>query len=77
MNTNTVVTCHTSLKENDRNIGLDILKFIAAFMITNCHLDVMYGKYSILATGGWVGDALFFFCSGFALFLKPVGGQLL
>ena len=62
------------LKEKDRNVALDVLKFMAAFMITNCHLGPMYGKYAILATGGWIGDSLFFFCSGFALFLRPIGG---
>ena len=64
------------LKEKDRNVALDVLKFLAAFMITNCHLGSMYGKYAILATGGWIGDSLFFFCSGFALFLKPMGGVI-
>jgi hypothetical protein len=29
----------------------------------------MYAKFPILATGGVIGDSLFFFCSGFTLFL--------
>lgn len=33
----------------------------------------MYGKYSVFATGGAIGDVLFFFCSGFTLFLGKVG----
>lgn len=74
METTTNDVSQVSLRETGRDVGLDVLKFIAAFMITNSHLGPMYGKYSILATGGWIGDALFFFCSGFALFLKPMGG---
>lgn len=59
-----------------RNIGIDILKFIAIFMITNSHMGLLYGKYAALATGGAMGNALFFFCSGFTLFLKPFDGPL-
>ena len=33
---------------------------------------LLYGKYSVLATGGTIGDALFLFCSGFTLFMKPM-----
>lgn len=53
----------------ERNIGIDILKFFAALLITNSHMEILYGKYSVLATGGAIGDVLFFFCSGFTLFL--------
>lgn len=52
-----------------RNVGIDILKFFAVILITNSHMDLLYGRWSILATGGAIGDALFFFCSGFTLFL--------
>lgn len=52
-----------------RDISIDILKFIAALLITNSHMEVLYGKYSVLATGGAIGDVLFFFASGFTLFL--------
>lgn len=52
----------------ERNISIDILKCIAAILITNSHMDSLYGQYSILATGGAIGDVLFFFCSGFTLF---------
>ncbi len=58
----------------ERNISVDILKCLAALLITNSHMSMMYGKYSFLATGGGIGDVLFFFCSGFTLFLKPLGG---
>ena len=36
-------------------------------------MDVLYGKYSALATGGAIGDALFFFVSGFTIFLGRFG----
>lgn len=57
----------------ERNIGIDILKFFAALLITNSHMGMLYGKYDILATGGAIGDVLFFFCSGFTLFLSRMG----
>ena len=56
-------------KAPPRDISIDILKCIAAIMITNSHMDILYGDYSYLATGGAIGDALFFFCSGYTLFL--------
>ena len=56
-------------KAPPRDISIDILKCIAAIMITNSHMDILYGDYSYLATGGEIGDALFFFCSGYTLFL--------
>lgn len=52
-----------------RDISIDILKFFAVLLITNSHMESLYGKYSVLATGGAIGDVLFFFCSGFTLFL--------
>lgn len=55
----------------ERNVGIDILKFLAVLLITNSHMALLYGKYSALATGGTLGNVLFFFCSGFTLFLKP------
>lgn len=56
-----------------RNISIDILKCFAALVITNSHMDILYPKFSVLATGGAIGDALFFFCSGFTLFLGRIG----
>ena len=35
-----------------RDISIDILKFVAVLLITNSHMDLLYGKYSVLATGG-------------------------
>ena len=32
-------------------------------------MELLYGKYSFFATGGAIGDALFFFASGFTIFL--------
>lgn len=52
-----------------RDFSIDILKFFAALLITNSHMEPLYGKYSMLASGGAIGDVLFFFCSGFTLFL--------
>ena len=58
----------------ERNVSIDLLKCFAALLITNSHMNLLYGKYDIFATGGCFGDALFFFCSGFTLFLKPMQG---
>ena len=44
-----------------RDIGIDFIKFIAAFMITNSHMGNFYPEtLHFLATGGAIGDALFF-----------------
>lgn len=47
---------------------------LAILFITNSHFAPLYGPYESLATGGTIGVALFFFCSGFTLFMKPMGG---
>ena len=60
----------------ERNAGLDLLRFLAAIFVTNSHLDICYGDYAFLATGGTIGDVLFFFCSGYTLFMKPVEGGI-
>ena len=57
-----------SIGKQNRIAAIDILKFIAVFAVINSHMDIAYGDYSILATGGAIGDALFFFASGFMLF---------
>ena len=54
---------------NQRDVSIDILKFFAVLLITNSHMELLYGKYSMMATGGAIGDVLFFFCSGYTLFL--------
>lgn len=57
----------------NRDQAVDILKFLAAIFITNSHLGILYGNYSYLATGGAIGDTLFFFCSGYTLLLGRKG----
>lgn len=59
-------------KLNKRDIGIDVIKCIAALLITNSHFDMLYPN-KIFATGGSMGNSLFFFASGFLLFLKPMG----
>ena len=52
-----------------RIAGIDVLKVFAVFFVLNSHMGACYGEYAVLATGGAIGDALFFFCSGFTLLL--------
>lgn len=54
--------------------SIDILKFLAALLITNSHMGLLYPESLVkLSTGGAIGDVLFFFCSGFTLFLGRGG----
>ena len=46
--------------------GVDLLKCAGALLIINSHMESLYPKSS-LATGGALGNALFFICSGFLL----------
>lgn len=46
--------------------GIDLLKCIGVLLIINSHMESLYPKSS-LATGGALGNALFFICSGFLL----------
>ena len=50
-----------------RYIFVDYLKVIAALLIINSHYDQIY-PVSALATGGAIGNAIFFAVSGFCLF---------
>lgn len=52
---------------SQRNISIDILRFLAVMAIVNSHLGKLYGEYSSFATGGAIGNALFFFISGFSI----------
>ncbi len=52
-----------------RDVAIDFVKVIATLLVLNSHMGICYGDYSALATGGGLGDALFFFVSGFTLFL--------
>ena len=46
------------------------MKFFAAILITNSHMGSIYPeRFNLLATGGAIGDALFFFCSGYLLMM--------
>jgi len=54
---------------SNRVISIDILKFFAVIFITHSHMDIIYGPYKFLCTGGAIGDALFFFISGYTLFI--------
>lgn len=55
--------------KRERDLAIDIVKFLAVLLIINSHADIMYPKLKILATGGAIGDCLFLFCSGFTLLL--------
>lgn len=58
----------TSNKLEGRDGSIDILKFLAVILITNSHMATLYpAPFTQLATGGAIGDALFFFCSGFTI----------
>lgn len=52
--------------------AIDLLKFFAALLITNSHMNVFEPSYSF-ATGGAIGDVLFLFCSGYTLFMGRMG----
>ena len=52
-----------------RDVAVDFVKVIATLLVLNSHMGICYGKYASLATGGGIGDALFFFVSGFTLFM--------
>lgn len=55
---------------SERDYSIDILKFLAVFLIINSHMDALYVKYGMLATGGAIGDVLFLFASGYTLLLS-------
>lgn len=59
--------------KSNRIVALDILKFVATLAIFNHMAARFYGSAPYLATGGVVGCALFFFCSGYALALGKMG----
>ena len=60
--------------EKERNLSIELLKFIAVIIVINSHFDPLYGEeYHYMSTGGAIGDALFFFASGFTLFLGRLG----
>lgn len=72
---NDSITHYSGVKTSPkyRFVSIDFLKFIAVLFITNSHMNNAYGEYNALATGGAIGDVLFFFVSGFTLFMGRVG----
>ncbi len=60
-----------SIRHN-RIVAIDILKVFAVLAVLNSHMEICYDNYKYLSTGGAIGDALFFFCSGFMLFRSNV-----
>lgn len=59
---------NVSTQMGKRNCAIDILKFLAALLITNSHMGSLYPSHlSSLSTGGAIGDALFFFASGYTI----------
>lgn len=43
-----------------RDYSIDLLKCLAAVLITYSHLEPLFGKYAALTTGGSFGDCLFY-----------------
>lgn len=56
-----------------RDVSIDIMKCLAVILVMNSHMDLLYGKYEVFATGGAIGDVLFFFASGYTILLGRGG----
>jgi hypothetical protein len=54
-------------------LSIELIKFLAVIFVTNSHFGDLYVNFKMLATGGAIGDVLFFFASGFTLFLGRFG----
>lgn len=54
------------LTHKPRLISIDVLKTLAVLLILNHRMQLSYGDYTLLATGGALGCGLFFFLSGYA-----------
>lgn len=55
----------------NRNVAIDFCRAAATLMVINSHMAICYpAGFQAFATGGACGNALFFFCSGFAPFLS-------
>ena len=59
-----------SIEIRKRDVGADFIKVVATLLVINSHMDICYGDYPMFATGGAIGNALFFFVSGFTLFMS-------
>ncbi len=57
----------TMNKSKERNYALDFMKCIATMLVLNSHMDICYPGHEYLATGGAIGNCLFFCISGFLL----------
>lgn len=54
------------LKTKRIDISLNLLRLIAMFLIINSHSDVLYpSKFRFIASGGAIGNGLFFMLSGY------------
>lgn len=51
-----------------RDTSIDFVKALATLLVINSHMEICYPRYKWLATGGSIGDSLFFFACGFLLF---------
>lgn len=61
--------CSKDLVEKKRDLGIDVIKFLATLLVINSHMSICYPNYEFFATGGAIGNSLFFFASGFTLFM--------
>ena len=53
-----------------RNIALVMMRFFAAIFITQSHVSCLLPQnWQFAVVGADIGDGLFFFCAGYALFL--------
>ena len=57
----------------EKNLSLELVKFLAVLTVANHWMAPLYVKYGFLASGGAIGDVLFFFASGYTLFLGRFG----
>lgn len=57
------------------DVAIDIMKFWAVLLITWSHFEKPLGEYGVLATGGNLGNTVFFFISGYTLLLSKRNGN--
>lgn len=62
-----------NVMQRKRDSSIDIMKCLAVIFVMNSHMELLYGKYSVLASGGAIGDILFFFASGYTILLGRGG----
>lgn len=56
----------------NRDFAIDLIKFMGVLLIINSHMGEAYPKWGFLASGGAIGNSLFFFASGFLLSYKNI-----